>query len=1063
MANYALLIGIDQYYAESGLRPLVTATSVARRMAGWLEAQRWVAPEQIRLLCAPLDGAADTPTATRAAIAQALHDLQQSGVHAGPDDRLYVLFAGYALGHFGDQLLLLPQDANSDAYDEHALPWIDLKRWLRGSGFLTQFCFLATCRAESPDRAGTLLDARLPLEQGRSIPPTVDQYTFVSIQDNGTAIGNEACVLFSDLLHAGLEGAATASVDYATSAYVIRNEALAAYLEQALPRDSGGHIRCIIEGVPHTNPIVARLGPAVFTEMYVTIQPPEAAAHATVTIFTPDSATVLEERKGSPLQFRLVQQSAYVMVVRAPDYEEQVHYIDDRVPSYVVHLQELDAGVLGHGVDPMAELLVQPEEAVLPVRLFNRYGYPITLPPKKPRGYVVRIPPDRYRGQLVAPEWNIEREIEAPSGQTTILTLPFDPAPVPRALDRFLMALDHGQHVKIRPATNQAALIVLAQDMPAPISIASVAPHYQEAINPAHLPPDVIALLRQRYLGPAEPLWLTFTNADGAQHQVLIPLLPSYTTIVGLDGAGGGFPIIEILLTAAPLLRRNIAAQKRVLWAQRFFRAERRSFIPMLVEGLDTEPLALILAGYSALLNDDTERALAYARRLQTLVPTLADGRLLQAVVSADQPATAIASDQLPILLTGLSHAVHHQAIQAIHPLAYKVLQRAVLSQIWLVVRGSAIHHSAAEAVQQTMPASHAAPHAASVRAPTPIAPVDIVLITATDVETKAVLAQFSQTLQQPFSRFYIEDKTYFYLGRVNGATTVLVQSEMGAVNVGGSLQTTATSIQALRPQSIIMVGIAFGIDPVRQRIGDILIARQILDYELQRVGTDSNGELQIRSRGDRPTCSPRLLDRFRSGAIDWNGAHLHFGLMLSGAKLIDQQDFRDQLRRLEPEAIGGEMEGMGLYAAAQHAKIDWILIKAICDYADGQKSLDKENRQRIAAKNAAQFVLHVIGQGGFATNLAGQSLPMALNEPKDRIPDNLTHPSRFALQRVLDHYFNASELQTLCFELGIDHEQLAGANKSDKVRELITYAERHGRIGELELRCRQLRPHANW
>jgi nucleoside phosphorylase len=292
---------------------------------------------------------------------------------------------------------------------------------------------------------------------------------------------------------------------------------------------------------------------------------------------------------------------------------------------------------------------------------------------------------------------------------------------------------------------------------------------------------------------------------------------------------------------------------------------------------------------------------------------------------------------------------------------------------------------------------------------------------------------------------------------------TVLVQSEMGAVNVGGSLQTTATSIQALRPQSIIMVGIAFGIDPVRQRIGDILIARQILDYELQRVGTDSNGELQIRSRGDRPACSPRLLDRFRSGAIDWNGAHLHFGLMFSGSKLIDQQDFRDQLRRLEPEAIGGEMEGMGLYAAAQHAKIDWILIKAICDYADGQKSLDKENRQRIAAKNAAQFVLHVIGQGGFATNLAGQSLPMALNEPKDRIPDNLTHPSRFALQRVLDHYFNASELQTLCFELGIDHEQLAGANKSDKVRELITYAERHGRIGELELRCRQLRPHANW
>ena len=70
----------------------------------------------------------------------------------------------------------------------------------------------------------------------------------------------------------------------------------------------------------------------------------------------------------------------------------------------------------------------------------------------------------------------------------------------------------------------------------------------------------------------------------------------------------------------------------------------------------------------------------------------------------------------------------------------------------------------------------------------------------------------------------------------------------------------------------------------------------------------------------------------------------LSFGTILSGAKLVDSMDFRQQLRALEPEAIGGEMEGAGLYVACHDLKVDWILVKAICDFADGQKSRNKAN-----------------------------------------------------------------------------------------------------------------------
>ena len=44
-------------------------------------------------------------------------------------------------------------------------------------------------------------------------------------------------------------------------------------------------------------------------------------------------------------------------------------------------------------------------------------------------------------------------------------------------------------------------------------------------------------------------------------------------------------------------------------------------------------------------------------------------------------------------------------------------------------------------------------------------------------------------------------------------------------------------------------------------------------------------------------------------------------------------------------------------------AKVEWILVKAICDWADGNKN---DNAQSLAAGNAADFVRHVIQLGGW-------------------------------------------------------------------------------------------------
>jgi hypothetical protein len=74
-----------------------------------------------------------------------------------------------------------------------------------------------------------------------------------------------------------------------------------------------------------------------------------------------------------------------------------------------------------------------------------------------------------------------------------------------------------------------------------------------------------------------------------------------------------------------------------------------------------------------------------------------------------------------------------------------------------------------------------------------------------------------------------------------------------------------------------------------------------------------------------------------------------------------------------------------------------------------------------------------------------------------------MSQVDRRALRQLLEHYFNISELRTLCFDLHIEYENLAGDRKADKTRELIEYAERYARMDELLTVCRRLRPHVNW
>jgi len=240
-----------------------------------------------------------------------------------------------------------------------------------------------------------------------------------------------------------------------------------------------------------------------------------------------------------------------------------------------------------------------------------------------------------------------------------------------------------------------------------------------------------------------------------------------------------------------------------------------------------------------------------------------------------------------------------------------------------------------------------------------------VLLMTAKLEETKAVIAACEQETGISYVSEFGRVGVYYDLHIIGGARTFLVQSEQSKGGPGGAILTAQDGIRELSPSAIILVGVGFGMQIKGQRMGDILISHQLLDYELQRVGQDQDGVYIICSRGARADASTRLLARIYNGLLNWTEPAAHVGLLLSGDKLVDNVDFREQLRRIEPEAIGGEMEGAGLYAAAQREHVDWIVIKAVCDWADGKKNYQKTKRQQVAEVNAAKFTVHILRQGG--------------------------------------------------------------------------------------------------
>ena len=239
---------------------------------------------------------------------------------------------------------------------------------------------------------------------------------------------------------------------------------------------------------------------------------------------------------------------------------------------------------------------------------------------------------------------------------------------------------------------------------------------------------------------------------------------------------------------------------------------------------------------------------------------------------------------------------------------------------------------------------------------------IDILLVTAVETERDSILR-----LLKPYPNregvLKVNTHPVSYLGKFGAFNTAVIMCEVGSIGLNSSHDAIKNGIHHFKPRAVIMVGIACGRSPKKQKIGDVLISKFLIPYDSKRV---ENGITKYTAAA---LLSDAVLRELCRPVHDWDFKRpdgqkctVHRpGSILTGRTLLDNLEEKVKLFKEfeKQDPIGMEMEGEGLYSAAEK-KVPWIVIKAISDWGDGKKS-ERRSHRDVASASSASFVHHVL------------------------------------------------------------------------------------------------------
>lgn len=343
---------------------------------------------------------------------------------------------------------------------------------------------------------------------------------------------------------------------------------------------------------------------------------------------------------------------------------------------------------------------------------------------------------------------------------------------------------------------------------------------------------------------------------------------------------------------------------------------------------------------------------------------------------------------------------------------------------------------------------------------------VDFVIITALEEEQDAVLDKLSGYQKLMPSK---DDVRVYYSANLpvtfpDGSTGTYSLIIMSLLGVGRVHATVATSdaIRRWHPQYIILIGIAGGIASKGVNPGDILIADQIVDYELQKLTPDGP---QIRWEIHR--ADPRLVGAARNfRGEEWQVfitttrppggiSKRHIGPVASGDKVMAFGEVISKYQDTWPALIGVEMEAAGVATAAFQATQPpgFFMVRGVSDLADEKKSSARVKKWRpYACDTAASYVIAFLQSG---------PIPVSLDRDVDQYPPFSNKYNTAAIRQLLIEALSDEDLTIWCYDYFREVYQKFALNMSfpRKVQLLIEHCDRNNLFDELLFLLKELNP----
>lgn len=249
---------------------------------------------------------------------------------------------------------------------------------------------------------------------------------------------------------------------------------------------------------------------------------------------------------------------------------------------------------------------------------------------------------------------------------------------------------------------------------------------------------------------------------------------------------------------------------------------------------------------------------------------------------------------------------------------------------------------------------------------------IKILIVTSAEIEKNKVNEVLQPLDGQEDILQYNKDGYEFYIGKFGNYNVVHIQTKIGSLGEGASTLSIEKALNIWKLKMVVMIGIAFGRgSDCNQKIGDVLISKDIFMYEKYKIKEKKDGTLNYKYL-DNPyaNAGKMLLKKFQDDNV-WNEDNnlrpkIHFGTIATGEKIIDSVTEKNKLLELGDTTyiIGGEMEATGLVAACSSNNIyEWIVIKGISDWGDGNKVNNKSENQQIAINYAVSYCEHIFNK----------------------------------------------------------------------------------------------------